>query len=99
MSNERAGSYTQDVLAAATLPFKHIIGSEIFQQDNTAQQIVLFLTENNINLFPWSARSLDLLSIEYIQNIIGWRLLRSTNRESHYETKLMQCARKYSITH
>lgn len=83
---ETAASYVEHILRPVMLPFLQGLENGIFQQDNarphTAHHTRRFLTENNVPLLPWPARSPDLSPIEHVWDMIGRRLLRNPNPAS-----------------
>ncbi|KAF1016520.1 MAG: hypothetical protein GAK29_04524 [Acinetobacter bereziniae] len=73
-----ARQYINNVLEPVLLPYLQEHLSSIFQQNNARPDIATltqrFLEDHDINLLPWSARSLDLSPIKQVWDIIGRRL-------------------------
>ncbi|GFY31636.1 transposable element Tcb1 transposase [Trichonephila clavipes] len=74
--------YISEVLEPVVLPFLQDLASAIFQQDNerphVARIVQRFFVNHQIELLPWSARSLDLSPIENMWSMVAQRLTHIT---------------------
>ncbi|GFV40516.1 transposable element Tcb1 transposase [Trichonephila clavipes] len=79
--------YISEVLEPVVLPYLQSLGTAIFQQDNAqshvARIVQRFFVNRQIELLPWPARSLDLLSIENIWSMVAQRLTQITPQLPH----------------
>ena len=68
------------MLQSEVVPFLLSISGEIFQQNNACPRFVNtvrdFCSVQHIQLLPWPAYSLDMLSIEYVWDLVGRHLVR-----------------------
>ena len=76
--------YRDEVLQPTVIPFMRRHGPGMtLQQDNarphTARVVQQFLTQNNVNVLPWPARSPDMSAIEHVWDEMDRRLRRSPN--------------------
>ncbi|GFT78039.1 transposable element Tcb1 transposase [Trichonephila clavipes] len=71
-----------EVLELVVLPYLQGLVTAIFQQDNArphvARMVQRFFVNHQIELFPWLARSPDLLPIENMWSIVAQRLIHIT---------------------
>ncbi|GFX74821.1 transposable element Tcb1 transposase [Trichonephila clavipes] len=70
--------YISKVLESAVLPYLQGLATSIFQQDNPQPHVTRivqrFFVNNQIELFPWPARSPDLSPIENMWSMVAQRL-------------------------
>ena len=74
-------AYRDEVLQPIVAPFiQYDTRIRLFQQDNarvhTARVSMTFLQNNNVNVLPWPALSLDMSPIEHVWDLLGQRLRR-----------------------
>ncbi|GFV86109.1 transposable element Tcb1 transposase [Trichonephila clavipes] len=74
--------YISKVLELVVLPYLQGFATAIFQQDNARSHVARivqnFFFNHQIELLPWSARSLDLSPIENMWSMVAQRLTRIT---------------------
>ncbi|GFS95977.1 transposable element Tcb1 transposase [Trichonephila clavipes] len=75
-------SYISEVLEPVVLPYLQGLATAIFQKDNArphvARNAQRFFVNPQIELFPWTARSPDLLPIENMWSMFDQRLTQIT---------------------
>ncbi|GFT19589.1 transposable element Tc1 transposase [Trichonephila clavipes] len=74
--------YISEVLVPVVLPYLQGLATAIFHQDNARPRVAhivqRFFVNHQIELLPWSTRSLDLSPIEYKWSIVAQRMTQIT---------------------
>ncbi|GFX21498.1 transposable element Tcb1 transposase [Trichonephila clavipes] len=74
--------YISEVLEPVVLPYLQDLAAAVFQQDNARPHVTRivqrFFVNNQIELLPWLARSLDLSPIEKMRSVFAQPLIQIT---------------------
>ncbi|GFW94874.1 transposable element Tcb2 transposase [Trichonephila clavipes] len=78
--NLHSNRYIHEVLQPEVVPCLQGIPGAIFQQDNARPHVEKtvrdFCSAQHMQLLPWPAYSPDMLPIEHVWDLVGWRLAR-----------------------
>ena len=78
VGNLNAVRYREDILLPHVVPFLQAHPNMNPQHDNatslTARSVRDFLQERNVSVLPWPAKSPDLNPIDYVWDLLDWRV-------------------------
>ena len=76
--NLNSNHYIREVLQPEMLPLLQTTPHAIFEQDNALPHVArsgrAFFKRHGYQLLPWPAHSPDILPIEHVWDMVGWRL-------------------------